>query len=282
MSKGSHKRRSDGVTPNGDGGRQVWLIVPSRESHDQEALREETRRRAEALGLKLVVRRAELCVVEGGPEAHRRFELLTPRDAGDLYYAAHRKSVLVLALMSCYVRLDPSENPTRRRHLRRLDSFVRYKASYGLARSIGDPKRLIDGFESWPDGDQCSGDHDPRALPLHVFDSQKSWDDLDTEAGYSGFVTAYGSGSRRLDCDGRDWVPAPVGHGSDTLTISGYRLTKGFHWDVCRGRGRSARLVTSHEVWLLRSRNSYANVYPDAFVRGAPRGNVKLVWPSRQ
>lgn len=281
MSRGSRRRRSFQKTHTASPGdqRQIWVIAPSRESDDQIRLREEARRRAEGQGLVVVVRRTKLCIVEGGPESHKRFEVLDPRDAGDLYAAANRMALLVLSLTACYVRLDPSETPSRRRRLRSLENFVQYKAFYGLARSLGDPARLVDEFAGWPHDGTCTGTDDPRVLPLHVFDNERLWDSLRSEDARTRFDSEYGTATRRVDCAGRSWSPAHVGHGTDILTVSGYQLKAGFHWDVTRGRLGGRRLVTSHEVWLLRHPTSYANVYPDAYVRGAPRGNVQLVWP---
>src|SRR5262249_37404159 len=167
--------------------------------------------------------------------------------------------------------------PTRRRHARRLDDYVRYKAAYGLARGAGDISAILTAFEAWPPTDSCSGAHDPRVLPLHVFDSSRVWPDLNETDGTARFDATYGRHPRRSDGWGRLWVPALVGHGQDSLTVSGRRLERGFHWDV--RRGSAERLATCHEVWKLNP-GGYANVYPDAHVRvGARYG--RRVWPAR-
>lgn len=166
-------------------------------------------------------------------------------------------------------------------HVRNLEEFVRYKAMYGIARSLGDGAKLIDAFATWPSGSGDADAQDPRVLPLHVFDNERIWENLDAVAGRTDFAQRYGNAAHRLDCTDRNWSPATVGHGQDTLTVAGRGMPRGFHWDVNRGRAGGSRLVTCHEVWLLRHPRSYANVYPDAYVRGAPRGNARLVWSAR-
>lgn len=280
MSKGSRKRRSrhtDGASPPERD--QVWIFAPEerRESAEQRQLREETSALAFAREMTVLTRRTKRAVVEGGPDAHKRFELLDPRDAGDLYHAMHRQRVLVVTVAACWVRLDPSESPSRFRRVRGLGEYVRYKASFSIARGPGDPLRIMDSFIRWPD-ELCSEIRDPRILPLHVFDAERYWANLQGEVDSEQFVTIYGQANRRLDPNGRTWTPAPIGHGSDVLAVSGYMLPAGFHWDVQRGRGTD-RLVTCHEVWRLDHGGSYANVYPDAYVRVGRRFG-RRVWPS--
>jgi hypothetical protein len=278
MSKGSRRRAPVQAGKAAGGERQVWIFTSSRESPDQRRLRDEANQAARAHGFTALVRRTERCTVTGGPEAHKRFDLLTPKDAGELYAAIHRKAVLAITLGACFIRSDPSENPSRRRHVRSVEDFVQYKASYGLARSLGDAMKLIDTFAGAAIEAGAENAHDPRILPLHIFDSEAIWKGLDSESGQGDFAGTYGRAPRRSDQTGRLWSPAPVGHGSAELKIANFEIPKGFHWDVNRGREGGHRLVTSHEVWALRHPNSYANVYPDGYVRAAPRGNLRRVW----
>lgn len=118
------------------------LSVPT----DQATLRREALSLAQDRNMAAVTRRTKRCVVEGSPEAHRRFELIEPRDAGELYKAMHRRDVLVFAVVACFVRSDPSASPTRLRHTRRLEEYVRYKARYGLARGPGNPSSIFTSF----------------------------------------------------------------------------------------------------------------------------------------
>ncbi len=258
---------------------QIWIITPeeSRESNEQAALRREAFYLAQERGIVILTRRTKRHIIEGGPDAQKRFELLEPRDAGDLYRAMHRRHILVFALGACFVRSDPSESPTRQRHARRLEDYVRYKATYGLARGPSDPATILATFISRQVAGGCSDSRDPRVLPLHVFDNSRVWKDLDDDAGASKFASTYGGNVRRIDANGRTWTASPVGHGQDSLIVSGFALPQGFHWDVQRGKA-TERLTTCHEVWKLKA-SGYANVYPDAYVR-VGKNCGRRVWPA--
>lgn len=258
---------------------RLWVIAPAKqaESREQTDLRLRAVRAAEAAGLSVVTRRSHRHVIRGGVDAHKRLDLLEPRDAHELYAAAHRSRVLVLALSAAYVRCDPSEDPARKRHVRKLEDYVRYKALYRLVRGATDIPAALAAFARWPPASTDLAVGNPRMLPLHVFDSATPWVDLDVDDGFARFVATYGTDGRRVDSCGRPWQAATVGHGRDALVVSGYPLPQGFHWDV-QTRAKPERLTTCHEVWKLNAR-SYANVYPDAFVRVTP-GRGRRVWPA--
>lgn len=281
MSRGSRSKRSGSIA-NGDGGsinRQVWIVAPAppRESDAQRELRTKIRELAEAEGVSVVTRLVQRKVFEGGPDAHKSLNFLEPRDAGDLYSAIHRRYVLVVPVCACVVRTDPSEDPARVRHARKLEDFVQYKAAYGLLRGPGDPQRVFAEFMNKHPEQLCEGVHDPRVLPLHVFDNTTAWVDLHLDGGISRFDACYGRESLRVDSNGRRWRPATVApHGSDALIVDGVPLPSGYHWDVQRGRSTD-RLVTCHEVWKIDNRG-YANVYPDAYVR-VGKNYGRRVWP---
>jgi hypothetical protein len=213
------------------------------------------------------------------PRPHNRAQkqvlLVSPRDAGDLYQAMQRSRVLVVSLKSCSVRTDPTEDPPRLRRTRPLEEFVQYKASYANLRGPGDPGRVLSGFLESSPMKLCADSRDPRVLPLHVFDDERCWVDLHTPEGMEDFKRQYGNGSVRLDSVKREWSPALALHGSDTLTVDGLTLVKGFHWDVKRGKS-AERLVTCHEVWKV-GPGGYANVYPDAYVRSGSQ-NCRRIW----
>ena len=282
MSRGSKSRGSQTVV-SGDAmsvSRQVWIVAPesSRESHEQRELRTKLRTLAEAKGVTVVTRLAKQSVFLGGPDAHKRLNFLEPRDAGDLYSAIHRHYVLIAPVCACVVRTDPSEEPARVKHARKLEEFVQYKAAYGLLRSSGDPQRVFADFMSKPPGKLCAGVHDPRILPLHVFDNATAWVDLHLDGGISRFDSHYGRESSRVDSSGRRWLPATALHGGDALMVDGMPLPSGYHWDVQRGKSTD-RLVTCHEVWKIDVRG-YANIYPDAYVR-VGKNYGRRVWSAR-
>lgn len=149
MSKGSHRRKSSQLDAESETVRaHVWLVVPDQESSEQRALRDEVMRECRRYDWTPVIRVARQCRVEGGPDQGRPYLLVEPRDAAELYAVLHRNRVLVLATASCYVRRNPSPNPSRHRDLVGLEGFVRYKASFGIIRGHGDIMRLIERF--WP------------------------------------------------------------------------------------------------------------------------------------
>ena len=281
MSKGARRKKtSEPETSVSQPSARVVLFIPSRESAAQRSLREEVAQMAEARQWNLVVRRARKCRVVGGPEQGRPYDLAEPRDAAETYSAAHRNRVLVLATGACFVRRDPSAQPSRQRDLISLEGYVRYKAYFGMIRDRNDLMRHMEEFSNWPSPDKCSGPHDPRVLPLHIFDSQNEWKDLDDPKEAIRFAARFGPGGLRIDPEGRSWEQSAAFHGGDILTVAGYVLKHGFHWDVTRGRGKE-RIVTTHEVWKLYNRNSYCNIYPDGYVRVGRTlsgGSCRLVW----
>ncbi len=264
---------------------QVWLIIPEQESNPQLDLREEVLAATSGRGLSPPrVRRSRACRVLGGPEKDRRFHLLDPRDARDLYSAMHRTPVLVLATASCFIRQDPSAEPVRKKSLISLQRYCQYKAPVGIVRGPGDPRRLFDDFDRWLANvscGSCAGSHDPRALPLHVFDPSRDWSELDDVRTRAIFDARCGIASKRTDSGRRVWTPVKrEGHGSDTLIIAGTALPKGFHWDLNRGRRGQERLATSYEVWKLGHAQAYCNIYPDGYVRGLKQKGARRVWPA--
>jgi hypothetical protein len=221
-------------------------------------------------GYTILVRRTRRCIISGGPEAHRRFELVEPRDVGDLYRAIHRNRVLVVTVGACFVRSDPAQEPIRKRYVRNLEDYVRYKAAYGLARGRGDVPQIFSDFATWPVC-PCIHIHDPRVLPLHVFDNSRVWPDLDEGNSRSQFALEYPD---LRDACGRVWTVDRALHGRESLTVACLALPSGYHWDVARGRS-TERLVTCHEIWRVKI-NGHVNVYPDAYVRST---GARRVWP---
>jgi hypothetical protein len=241
-------------------------------------------RAVEDCGWTVVVRRARQCRVIGGEEDGRPYDLVEPGHAAEAYSAAHRNSLLVLSTGGCFVRRNPSADPSYRGELVSIEGFIRYKAAFGMIRDHRDVARVINQFARWPPAGACSGPHDPRVLPLHIFDNTGEWPDLDQPRQTAEFATRFGPAARRTDPAGRSWMQSAAFHGSDALSIAGYRLNRGFHWDVQRGHGRE-RIFTAYEVWRLTNRNSYCNIYPDGYVRKGRTlsgGSCRLVWSAAE
>jgi hypothetical protein len=283
VSKGSRQRQTSQITRSYDPADvQVRLFIPSHESAPQSSLREQVMRTVEARRWAAAVRRARQCRVIGGKDDGRSHDLIEPNHAAEVYSVAHRSRVLVLSTGTCFVRRDPSANPSYRSDLVSIESFVRYKALFGMIRVSRDVERIVEEFSDWPDEGACSGPQDPRVLPLHVFDNDDEWPDLDMPGQISTFASRFGPAGHRTDPAGRSWNQSAVFHGGDALSVAGYGLSPGFHWDVERGRGRE-RIFTADEVWKLSNGNSYCNIYPDGYVRKGRTltgGACRLVWPA--
>jgi hypothetical protein len=281
VSKGSrHQRAAKSTTEDGTPNEQVWIFSPKSESKEQRTLRLEMAQQGQARNWTVIVRVARLCRVAGGPEHGRPYLLIEPRDAGELYSAVHRRPTLVLATAACSVRRNPSVNPSRYRDLVSLHDFVRYKAHFVALRGHSDVRRCIEEFEEWIRISTCDGLHDPRILPLHIFDNTEVWLNLDTPEQTSAFTAKFGPAARRKDIDERSWMQATALHGGDTLSVAGVSLLRGFHWDVIRGSGGQG-IITTHEIWRLENKKSYCNIYPDGYVRSGSRdggGISRLVW----
>jgi hypothetical protein len=281
VSKGSRRQQAPReTTPDNTPDIQVRLFIPSQESPTQVSLRQEVARAVKDCRWSFAVRRASRYRIAGGVEGGRPYDLIEPRHAAEAYTAAHRSRVLVLSTGTCFIRRNPSVNPGRRDDLVSIESFIRYKAAFGMIRNLRDVTRIIGEFAGWPSEDACSGSRDPRILPLHIFDNKNDWPDLDQPSQIAVFISTFGSPTLRTDPVGRSWTQSSVFHGRDVLSIAGYRLNRGFHWDVKRGGGRE-RIFTAHEVWKLTNKNAYCNIYPDGYVRkgqSLTSGACRLVW----
>lgn len=281
MSKGSHRRReSREMTSKDVSDVQLRLFIPARESEQQSTLRDLVMRATEARQWTIAVRKALQCRVIGGEEDGRPYDLVEPKHAAEVYSAAHRSRVLVLSTGACFVRRNPRADPSHRTDLISIESFIRYKANFVMIRDHKGIESAIREFSKWPLNDGCSGPRDPRILPLHTFDHNSEWPDLDQPEQITEFANRFGPATRRTDPTGRSWMQSAAFHGSDALSIAGYGLTAGFHWDVERGRGHE-HIFTAHEVWKLANQNSYCNIYPDGYVRKGRElagGSCRLVW----
>jgi hypothetical protein len=108
-----------------------------------------------------------------------------------------------------------------------------------------------------------------------VFRGATAGEYLNSEEKRREFSQRYGGGSKRLDDTNREWKLTPrLFHGTEKLHISGYRLRGGFHWDVSpTSSSGPAKIVTTTAVWKV---ERYANVAPDAHVRGNPPNAEKI------
>ena len=256
----------------------MFVIRPDgREPHEVRSLADAVASKASALGMLVKVRRSREDRVAGAEERERPLWLLTPRDAHEVYAAAHRGPVAVATFRASFVRRDPSTTPARRRDLAGIASYLRYKAFHSLVRGRPDVATFFDEFAVWAGRTECENHTDPRAIPFHVFDVESEWTDLDTAASRQDFDRRHKHLGSRRDDSGRRWDPADprAYHRPPELRVRGRALPVGFHWDVSHN---ATRLLTSNEVWKLAGSGAYANVYPDGYIASSP-GNAKRVWP---
>lgn len=246
----------------------VWLVAPpkSHASSEQERHREVAQREIVANGWECRTRRT---VAVKGP-ANRTVRVLEPVEAHDIYRAIHRQSVGVLLMGSAKVLLDPTGAAVPR-NLVNLDAFVRYKAYFGRFGERHNLTTQLDQIREWSGGCFCTGERDPRCLPLHVLSPGSDWSDLDTADGVDAFAAVHGPPQARLDSGGRAWKLPNACHGREVLSVSGSILRAGFHWDVISDT--NGRMSTSHEVWKF-SKRAYVNVYPDEMVREGQRSGL--------
>jgi hypothetical protein len=254
------------------------LVRPPREPSEIRALIKLSERRAASAGMTVKSYRAE----EGrlvGESAARPILLLRPLDAKHLYESLHRDRVLVLAFNTVWVRRNPSRDPPARRSALKVETFVAYKSVYGTVLDARSIEAHFGRYAAWARAVACSGDNDPRALPLHVFETTRVWSSLEDPAVAREFSKRFGSPPQRRDDGGKTWTrPTPGAfHGGGVLTVAGRALSQGMHWDVDTDR-RTATLHATHEVWQLPRRGGYVNVHPNAYVRRSARSRARLVW----
>lgn len=246
---------------------RVIVIRPPEASEDVARLETACRARATAEGLQIRTYSARL-VATRKEEWGRKVQMLEPQHAGALYRALHREAVLVLAFTTVWVRRDPRRDPPTRRAALKLETFVEHKAIHRLIRADKDVDLAFNNYAAWCSGVHCTGEDDARVLPLHVFETTRSWSTLGTSAGDQDFGRRYGSARRRVDEGGKTWGRAARGayHGGDALAVAGQRLAPGMHWDVSVQRG-PVLICSADEVWSLKGHRGYVNIHPDAHVR---------------
>lgn len=197
---------------------------------------------------------------------------ITISDARGLYPRSHRTQVATLVFgTDPVVPLRPSlVEAVRFRRTVPLRQYLDYKSCW--VRVPNDPDNLTWAgvFESWCASVECEDEHDPRCLPFHVFTGNGGG--LRAVEVRQAFNERYGSGARRRDESSLDWVLTPrLYHGTESLTIAGYRCRPGFHWEVAGSH--PWRLATPVGVW---EGKGHVNVYPDAHIR--PKGhNVRKI-----
>ncbi|MEU5702760.1 hypothetical protein ACFFS2_04380 [Streptomyces aurantiacus] len=252
-----------------------------RESREQTEIRKVIENKCKAERAEFIVRRTELVKVAGGENSGRPFNLVRIEHARDLYEQIHRIPVITMSNIGCFIRRDPSSIPVRKKQLISLEGFVRYKSFFRIFRSPTECVTFIDELGSLKAAYYTTDVHDPRMLPLHIFDAEGNWENLEDVAQLREFRSRFGGGATRFDRCRREWANPKALHGRDILRVNGVEIPMGYHWDVTRKNG-DERITTAHEVWKLPGSNSYCNIYPDGYIRpgqGNGKNRSKRVWP---
>jgi hypothetical protein len=207
--------------------------------------------------------------------------LLAPDDAAAIYRLLHHGPTMVVAFASAFVRRDPSSRPLTRKQAIPLSRFVAHKAHSALINGRTQISPALDAFETWRSTVRCDGQDDPRVLPLQSFSTSSQPTDLGLREAREWFDREHGSGASRTDSGGRRWERASVCHGREALTVAGFALPVGMHWDVQFSAAKATFHCTA-EVWHV-PRGCHLNVYPDGHARGRPgKAYAKRVWPKKR
>lgn len=192
----------------------------------------------------------------------RRLQVLGRCDAADLYVKLHRRPCAVLAFEDVHVRTQPA-SALRDDRVVPLRAFCRYKSYFAHLRANRAAAVWADQFAAWIGAVACEGHNDCRCLPFHVFAAGATYD-LERPEERRRFERDHRRLRVRRDRRDREWSPARLGarHGREPMTIAGFRLEDGFHWDV-KPQG-SKKIATADAVWTVKN---YLNVYPDGASR---------------
>jgi hypothetical protein len=238
---------------------EVWVIFPKGRKPETDNARDRINKLCLARGWEFQSWPSRDATVN---PAGRKRSLLAGDIAHNLYRRLHFARVATLSFESVAVCIDPmAHERTSERVLISLREFTRYKTFYYKIAS--DPTDWLPGFEQWCGLVDCSGEHDPRCLPLHVFKAEQ----VNLEGGTERelFGSKYGPGSIRVDDDNRQWQLKPREfHGRDIVEVAGCALGPGFHWEVGPLSG-STKVTNTVEAWHV---PTYINVYPTAHLRG--------------
>lgn len=251
---------------------RVFVVAPPRKGSDELALLEEKRVRLQSLvasqGWTLKTYRLKH-IKNAKPGG---ILVLDALDATTLYRALHHGDCAVVQVgTNALVPLHP-KYPNEARHAVPLEKFVRYKAIFERVNGRVAPDDAVASISALLAESGCEGESDPRCLPMHVFDPEHEHSACPlTDA--ARVRSRYGGPQARMDAKQRKWSPTRGhAHGNDNLTVRGYQLQTGYHWDVSAARNVS-ELITTSEIWRMPSA-SYLNVSPDANVRGGQSSAV--------
>lgn len=259
---------------------QLFILLPpstqTTDEHDKKW--KQLTAAAKSLDWEVRVIRARAVTSAALGEANRRLRVLDPWDAVAIYRAAHRRMVAVVQFLATEILINPRHHPSASNTMS-VERFARHKMYFVRLPSPRNEREItptvadfVAGFHRWIDECDCENDRDPRCLPMHSFSASDNWTDLGTLPGNARFENQHGRPTALRDTVGRVWRRPQGLHGREVLTVAGFDLQPGFHWDV-QNTGNVSSLFALHEVWKF-PKDSYVNVNPDGAVRqGQSQGN---------
>ncbi len=254
---------------------EIWLFQPASSSATYKVLRNSIFRECETRGWRFVPQLAnKLRFPEG-----KQIVLIPGNAATALYRRIHVARVAIVAVEPSVVFKRALGDPERqRKDLIGLERFCRYKAFFVRRPKQTAPASWMNEFEKWSAQVHCSGERDPRCLPLHVFQTMGDFGgQLHTAAGREAFDSVHGQPNSRVDADRRCWRLDPHSyHGTESLNIAGCSMPTGMHWDVSSEERRSFTIHTTSEEWLVKK---YVNVASNASVRATSRSEARRIFP---
>lgn len=252
--------------------RVFFVLPPAKQTTPEEhTLWKDTQKLAEERGWATHVFRAKQVRSQVRSESARPILLLDPWDARKLYRDGHRGFCAAFDFRQVRVLKDPKKLPSTANSVS-LRQFVSHKLFYGRLNSVSTVEALLDEFSGWQDLLSCTGERDARCLPHLVFAPDHDASGLGAEAADEAFLKKFGGPGSLLDASGRNWNRPTAAHGQPVLTVGGFSLRAGFHWDVQNSKGTND-MPSIHEVWRF-SKGSYANVYPDGTVRSGQTAGI--------
>ena len=200
----------------------VVVIAPTSPSEQVTRLAKQCHREAKAAGFTIRTFKTDPEHLRDKPKSGK-VDFLTPRDAFDLYQTVHQRVVIVFAYTRVLIRLNPSNRRVNRKQARTLEQFVWHKGFYALINGVPQIADAFARFDEWRGEPRCAGEDDPRALPLHVFDTSEDWRGLGTQTRDADFKKRYGGPRERNDDREKKWCRADrqAYHGKPIVKIAG-------------------------------------------------------------
>lgn len=255
------------------------------DSDYEKGMRTTLNQQAAQLGVDLVTRRSSRRRMSADGNRTRPINILQPADANELYRDLSLRKCYVLSRGSVFVLHDPRRDPPTKRDCLPLRHFVQYKAAFRTLEDGRDHVADLGMLMALEAPSDCADQHDPRVLPLHVFDKGATSTSLANEEGRKAFRAAYGNRNDWMSPSTGSWSPAAPGarHGLEgpsgkSLRVWDYLVPAGFHWDTSAGRQRRT-VIAASSVWRVEPRG-YVNIYPNAHIRAGAR--ARELWQAKR